>query len=145
MVNAGQLSQAMEDELYVHRTKLSVYANALLGLALHETEDDDRLTMVLRNIERLERPFHDVRRPIIRAPEAKRGGEKVFETENLTAGYGDHIVWNDVNIRVGRGDRIGARHPDRLHPQSIEETRFADVVPQSLESEGKGRGVGVNP
>jgi ATP-binding cassette, subfamily F, member 3 len=61
----------------------------------------------LSHVERLVRPFHDVRRPVIRAPEAKRGGEKVFETENLTAGFGDRIIWSDVNLRVGRGDRIG--------------------------------------
>jgi ATP-binding cassette subfamily F protein 3 len=61
----------------------------------------------LRHVERLERPFYDVRRPIIKAPEAKRGGEKVFETEELSAGYGDRTVWSHVNLRVGRGDRIG--------------------------------------
>lgn len=61
----------------------------------------------LRNVERLPQPFHDVRRPIIRAPEAKRGGEKVLETFDLATGYGDSLVWKNVNLRVGRGERIG--------------------------------------
>ncbi|MCB9915506.1 MAG: ABC-F family ATP-binding cassette domain-containing protein [Planctomycetes bacterium] len=61
----------------------------------------------LKNVERVERPFHDVRRPVIRAPEAKRGGEKVLETENLSAGYGERVVWSDLNLRIGRGDRVG--------------------------------------
>ncbi len=61
----------------------------------------------LSHIERLERPFHDVRKPIIKTPEAKRGGEKVFETYGLAAGYDGTNLWEDVNFRVGRGERIG--------------------------------------
>jgi len=61
----------------------------------------------LRNIERLPQPYHDVRRPVIRAPEAKRGGEKVFEAHGLAAGYGDRVVWRGVDLRVGRGERVG--------------------------------------
>ena len=61
----------------------------------------------LRHVERLGRPFHDVRRPVIHAPEAKRGGEVVFEAEGLSAGYGEELVWQNVNLRVGRGERVG--------------------------------------
>ncbi|MFT7484180.1 MAG: ATP-binding cassette subfamily F protein 3 [Candidatus Paceibacteria bacterium] len=61
----------------------------------------------LSHIERLERPFHDVRKPVIRAPEAKRGGEKVFQTHQLGAGYDDKLVWSNLDFRVGRGERIG--------------------------------------
>jgi ATP-binding cassette subfamily F protein 3 len=61
----------------------------------------------LSHVERLQAPFHDVRRPTIKTPEAKRGGEKVFEAQNLAGGYGDTVVWQGVNMRVGRGERIG--------------------------------------
>ena len=61
----------------------------------------------LSNIERVRRPHHDVRRPVIRAPKAKRGGELVFQTHGLGAGYGDRLVWQNVDLRVGRGERIG--------------------------------------
>jgi len=61
----------------------------------------------LSHIERLERPFHDVRKPIIKTPEAKRGGEKVFETYGLSAGFDGNNLWEDVDFRVGRGERIG--------------------------------------
>ncbi len=61
----------------------------------------------LRNIERIERPFHDVRRPIIRAPRAKRGGEKVLEAEDISMSFGERTIWSGVNLRIGRGDRIG--------------------------------------
>ena len=61
----------------------------------------------LSNVERVPQPFHDVRRPVIRAPKAKRGGELVFEAQGLAAGYGDKLVWQGVDLRVGRGERIG--------------------------------------
>jgi ATP-binding cassette subfamily F protein 3 len=61
----------------------------------------------LSHVERLERPHHDVRKPVIRAPEAKRGGEMVFETQGLAGGYGENVVWRNVDLRCGRGERIG--------------------------------------
>ncbi len=61
----------------------------------------------LRNLVRLPRPYHDIRKPVIKAPEAKRGGELVLEAEGLAAGYGDRTIWQDVNLRVGRGERVG--------------------------------------
>jgi len=61
----------------------------------------------LRNLERLARPYHDVRKPVIKAPEAKRGGELVLEAQGLAAGYGDRVVLKDVDLRVGRGERVG--------------------------------------
>ncbi|HIG86605.1 MAG TPA: ABC transporter ATP-binding protein [Planctomycetes bacterium] len=61
----------------------------------------------LGHITRLERPHHDVRRPIINPPEAARGGEKVLGLEHIKAGYGDNVLLSQVNLRLGRGQRIG--------------------------------------
>ena len=66
----------------------------------------------LGHITRLERPNHDVRRPVIKAPEAARGGEKVMGIEHLKAGYGDKVLLSNVNLRVGRGQRIGLVGPN---------------------------------
>jgi len=66
----------------------------------------------LRNVERLERPFHDVRRPSIRPPEAARGGELVLTAEGLAAGYGDKVLFEGVDLRVGRGQRLGVVGPN---------------------------------
>ncbi len=66
----------------------------------------------LRHIERLERPHHDVRRPAIRPPEAARGGEKVLETEGLIGGYGERVLFEEVELRIGRGQRIGIVGPN---------------------------------
>lgn len=44
-------NQAMQDYLYRDRTKLSVYALAIFGVALHHEKVADRLDMVLQNLE----------------------------------------------------------------------------------------------
>ncbi|MCB9903062.1 MAG: ABC-F family ATP-binding cassette domain-containing protein [Planctomycetes bacterium] len=61
----------------------------------------------LSNVERIEQPYHDVRKPHIRPPEAARGGEMVLRTENLAAGYADNLLFEGVELRIGRGHRIG--------------------------------------
>ncbi|MDA1264961.1 MAG: ABC-F family ATP-binding cassette domain-containing protein [Planctomycetota bacterium] len=65
----------------------------------------------LTHVERIPRPYHDVRRPVLKAPEAARGGEKVLETINLAGGY-DHALFRGANLRIGRGQRIGIVGPN---------------------------------
>ena len=66
----------------------------------------------LDNVARLERPYHDVRRPVIRMAGTARGGELVLETEGLRLGYGDVDIIKSAGVRVGRGDRIGIVGPN---------------------------------
>ncbi|MGY8768011.1 MAG: alpha-2-macroglobulin family protein [Pirellulales bacterium] len=51
LVNSGKQNKAMREFLYRDRTKLSVYAKGMFGLALHKVKDVEKLAMVLRNIE----------------------------------------------------------------------------------------------
>src|SRR5439155_866817 len=53
-------------------------------------------------------PYNDVRRPVIRAPKAERGGETVLEARDLSGGYGpEKILFENVELRIARGERIG--------------------------------------
>jgi ATP-binding cassette subfamily F protein 3 len=61
----------------------------------------------LENITRLPRPFNDVRKPVIRAPKAERGGERVLEAREITGGYGSKRLFADLDLRIARGERIG--------------------------------------
>ena len=61
----------------------------------------------LSHIARLTKPFFDVRRPVIRPPSAARGGELVLTAEGLTARYGERTIFSNVDLRIGRGERIG--------------------------------------
>jgi len=61
----------------------------------------------LEGIVRLQRPHHDVRKPVIRAPKADRAGEMVLEARDLAGGYDGKPVFTGANFRIARGERIG--------------------------------------
>jgi ATP-binding cassette subfamily F protein 3 len=61
----------------------------------------------LGHVERLSKPFFDVRRPVIRPPVAARGGELVLTATGLAARYGERTIFEGVDLRIGRGERIG--------------------------------------
>ncbi len=66
----------------------------------------------LERVEKLERPVHDVRRPNIKPPKAARGGEEVLKAIDLAGGYADKALFQGVDLRVGRGQRIGIVGPN---------------------------------
>ncbi|MFT4539982.1 MAG: ATP-binding cassette subfamily F protein 3 [Planctomycetota bacterium] len=66
----------------------------------------------LSRVERLHKPSHDIRRPVISAPEAARGGEMVMRSEKLSGGYEDNVLFDNVALRIGRGQRIGIVGPN---------------------------------
>ena len=66
----------------------------------------------LQSLERLERPYHDVRRPTIRVQSVERGGEIVLATHDLAIGHGDNVLLEGIELRVGRGERIGLVGPN---------------------------------
>jgi ATP-binding cassette subfamily F protein 3 len=66
----------------------------------------------LASLERLPRPYHDVRRPVIRMGSVQRGGETVVEASGLALGYGEKMVLADVDLKIGRGERVGIVGPN---------------------------------
>jgi ATP-binding cassette subfamily F protein 3 len=66
----------------------------------------------LEHIERLEKPSEDVRIPNIPPPKVERGGEMVLETKGLVGGYGERVLFKDLDLRIGRGQRIGVVGPN---------------------------------
>ncbi|MGB9442210.1 MAG: MG2 domain-containing protein [Desulfobacterales bacterium] len=51
LVDADIDQKQMRGYLYRDRNQLAVYARAMFGIALHKTEDTEKLTMILQNIE----------------------------------------------------------------------------------------------
>lgn len=66
----------------------------------------------LAQVERLEEPHLDVRRPVIRAPQLERGGELVLEADGIAAKVGERTLFEDVSLRLGRGQRVGIVGPN---------------------------------
>ncbi|MGH7227273.1 MAG: alpha-2-macroglobulin, partial [Gemmataceae bacterium] len=51
LVDAGASNNDMREFLYRDRVDLAVYAKAMFGLALHQEQQNDKLAMILKNIE----------------------------------------------------------------------------------------------
>jgi len=66
----------------------------------------------LSRVDRLEKPHHDVRRPVIQPPQAARGGELVLTAHGLKGGYGENVLFENAEVRLGRGQRIGVVGPN---------------------------------
>jgi ATP-binding cassette subfamily F protein 3 len=66
----------------------------------------------LENLVRLSRPYDDVRRPVLAKPKVDRGGELVLEARDLAGGYGERRLFEHVDLRIGRGQRIGVVGPN---------------------------------
>jgi len=68
----------------------------------------------LDNVTRLIQPFNDVRRPQIKMGETERGGEQVLDADDLKVGYGDNVLFDHAELRIGRTDRIGLVGPNGM-------------------------------
>jgi ATP-binding cassette subfamily F protein 3 len=66
----------------------------------------------LRNIERLERPHDDIRKPRLKFREVARSGESVLRAEDLAIGFGETKLHQGLEVRIDRGDRIGLVGPN---------------------------------
>ena len=61
----------------------------------------------LERLERLQQPQHDVRAPNLKLPSAGAGGELVLEADAIAGGYDGRRLFEGVNLRVDKGDRVG--------------------------------------
>ena len=87
----------------------------------------------LENLERLKQPYLDVRRPVIQAPKAERGGELVLEARGLKGGYDDNVLFEGVNLRIGRGERVGIVGPNGAGKSTLLKIITGRAAPMSGE------------
>jgi ATP-binding cassette, subfamily F, member 3 len=66
----------------------------------------------LSRLERLERPHDDIRKPVIRMTQVPRSGEMVVSVEALEIGYAGKPLHRGLELRIGRGERIGLVGPN---------------------------------
>ena len=87
----------------------------------------------LENLERLKQPYLDVRRPVIQAPKAERGGELVLEARGLKGGYDGNVLFEGVNLRIGRGERVGIVGPNGAGKSTLLKIITGRAAPMSGE------------
>jgi len=88
----------------------------------------------LENVERLPRPYLDVRRPVIRMGAVERGGEQVVEASELALGYGpgpESPVLSGVNLKLARGERVGIVGPNGSGKSTLLRALSGRLAPRS--------------
>ena len=68
--------------------------------------------MQIDRMEKVERPVFERRRMALALRSGSRGGQRVLALEGVDAGYGDEPVLLDVELVVGRGERVGVVGPN---------------------------------
>ncbi len=83
----------------------------------------------LSHVVRLERPYNDVRRPVIKIAGVSRGGETVLRTESLAAGYDGKALFEGTNLRIARGQRIGVVGPNGMGKTTLLKVLAGQLAP----------------
>jgi ATP-binding cassette, subfamily F, member 3 len=97
-----------------------------------------------KQIERLkdvavEEPWEDLKRINFRFPQPPRSGLKVVNLKNVQQAYGDHVVYQDLNFEVERGQKIVLVGPNGAGKSTLLKI-LADVIP----IQGGARELGSN-
>ena len=85
----------------------------------------------LENIERLVRPWNDVRRPVLRMGAVERTGEYVVKTEGLAIGYPGNVLHRGLDIRIARGDKIALVGPNGAGKTTLVKMLIGKETPDS--------------
>jgi ATP-binding cassette subfamily F protein 3 len=97
-----------------------------------------------KQIERLkdvavEEPWEDLKKINFRFPQPPRSGLKVINLEHVHQAYGDHVVYQDLNFEVERGQKIVLVGPNGAGKSTLLKI-LADVIP----IQGGERNLGSN-
>src|SRR5205814_4665106 len=67
----------------------------------------------------------------LKAEQAERSGQMVFEAEDVKKAYGDNTVVSDFSVRVMRGDRIGLIGPNGSGKTTLLRLLLGDLTPDA--------------
>jgi len=97
-----------------------------------------------KQIERLkdvavEEPWEDLKKINFRFPQPPRSGLKVMSLKNVYQAYGDHVVYQDLNFEIERGQKLVLVGPNGAGKSTLLKI-LADVIP----IQGGERNLGSN-
>ncbi len=131
LVDGDAENTEMRNFLYRDRTKVSVYAKGLFGLALHKIGDQEKLDMILRNIDQY----------LVQDEENETAYLKLPESDLWWYWYGSEIEANAYFLKLlARTDAKGERAPrlvkyllnNRKHATYWRSTRDTAIVVEAF-------------
>lgn len=82
----------------------------------------------LEKMERLEAPETEERGIHFKFPQPPRSGQRIATLENVRQAYGDHLVYDALNLRIEKGERIVLVGPNGAGKSTLLKI-LADLVP----------------
>jgi ATP-binding cassette subfamily F protein 3 len=117
-----QLDRIRQEEQFIARYKTGQRAKQARGR-------QSRLDRYKRD-ELVDRPLEmDVMR--LTLPKAPRSGEQVIVAEGISKAYGDNVLFDDVELTVYRGDRIGILGPNGAGKTTLVRALLGELEPDA--------------
>ena len=131
-VEAAARNQAREVE------KMEKFIGRFRAQATKARQVQSRIRM-LEKMEKIEAPSRHEETVRFRFPQPPRSGQLVMSLENLTKRYGDLTVYEGIDFRLQRGDRIAL-----VGPNGAGKSTLLKVLTGTLPFEGGSRQAGHN-
>ena len=131
-VEAAARNQAREVE------KMEKFIGRFRAQATKARQVQSRIRM-LEKMEKVEAPSRQEETVRFRFPQPPRSGQVVMALENLTKRYGDLTVYEGIDFRLQRGDRIAL-----VGPNGAGKSTLLKVLTGTLPFEGGSRQAGHN-
>jgi ATP-binding cassette subfamily F protein 3 len=131
-VEAAARNQAREVE------KMEKFIGRFRAQATKARQVQSRIRM-LEKMEKIEAPSRHEETVRFRFPQPPRSGQVVMSLENLTKRYGDLTVYEGIDFRLQRGDRIAL-----VGPNGAGKSTLLKVLTGTLPFEGGSRQAGHN-
>ena len=123
---ARRLKSYERQQEYIRRTEDFVRRN----IAGQKTKQAQSRRKALEKLERLDRPGRD-REFRLEFTTAERGGNRVAELERTSKSYGDTVLFQNLDLLVRRGDRLGIVGPNGSGKSTLLKVLAGRVAPDS--------------
>ncbi len=120
---------------------LEKFVERFRAKASKAAQAQDRIKQLAR-MERIEAPESDEPTVHFKFPLPPRSGQRVMSLEGVRQAYGDHVVYENLHLRVERGQRIVLVGPNGAGKSTLLKI-MADLVPIQAGERTPGHNVGI--
>jgi ATP-binding cassette subfamily F protein 3 len=93
----------------------------------------------LERLDRLQRPDERARVMDLNLSAGESPGAKILKVQDLSAGYGDRVLFKDLNLELARGEVIGVAGPNGAGKSTFLKVLLGELEPRSGVAQWGGR------